>query len=90
MKDGSGLALRNKSYPLGVAECSHCGGMLLLKAKKNKRLYLRPYNPNIGGGIIRAIEDLAHNPATGGQPLPDIPDSIKSIPIIGSLAQLLY
>ena len=84
-KLGTGLG---KSSKIGWSPCPSCGSPLILKGKKGKGLYLAPYSS--GSGLIRAIGDLAHNPATGGQPLPDIPDSIKNIPLIGSLASLLY
>jgi hypothetical protein len=84
-KLGSGM----NSVKIGKTNCPHCGGMLILKGKKGRGLYLSPYSSS-GSGLIRAIGDLAHNPATNGQPLPDIPDSIKQIPLLGSLASLIY
>src|SRR6266853_5879383 len=100
-KSGSGLqdAMKRESSPLRsygkstvwCTMCPSCGSGLLLKAKRGKGLYLKPYSgDHTGSGIIRAIGNAVGNHASGGQPLPDIPDFIKSIPIIGSIASLLY
>src|SRR6266853_1459686 len=99
-KLGSGLgdAMKRESSPLrygkstvGCTMCPSCGSGLLLKAKRGKGLYLKPYSgDHTGSGIIRAIGNAVGNPASGGQPLPDIPDYIKNIPLIGSIASLLY
>ena len=92
LKSGSGIKTSHACYgneaSLGVGECSHCGGLLQLKVKVGKGVYLKPYHR--GEGIIRAIGDAAGNPASGGRSLPDIPDYIKNIPILGTLASLIY
>jgi len=87
LKSGSGMKNTQACYgnkaTLGVGECSHCGGLLQLKVKAGKGIYLKPYHR--GEGIVRAIST-----ATGNNSLPDIPDYIKNIPILGTLASLIY
>ena len=76
---------------VGATSCPACGSGLLLKAKKGKGLYLSPYSGNgYGDGLITGIGNLAGNPATGGQPLPQLPDAIANIPLLGTIAKLLW
>ena len=78
---GAGLG-RNKAS-LGVGECCHCGGLLSVKVKVGKGLYLRPYHE--GEGIIRSIGSTF-----GNNSMPDVPDTIKNIPLLGTLASMIY
>ena len=83
-----GSAMGNNSVKIGQTNCVHCGGILILKAKRGRGLYLSPYSS--GMGLITSIANAVGNPATNGNPLPPLPEGIKDIPIIGSLASLLY
>ncbi len=76
---------------VGVTSCGHCGGVLLLKAKRGKGLYLRLHSGNVyGDGLITGIANAVGNPATNGVPLPQVPQQLADIPIIGSIAKLLW
>lgn len=92
---GSGMGttkeMIHSKNTVGVTSCPSCGSGLVLKARRGKGLYLRPYNgTGYGDGLITGIANAVGNPATGGQPLPQLPESIADIPIIGSIAKLLW
>ena len=98
-KLGSGINELSMSEPLrgyskhvvGLAECPVCSHGLELRAKKGKGLYLRPFNGSHSGlGLITGIANAVGNPATGGNPLPSLPQGLADIPIIGSIAKLLW
>src|SRR5271156_4330379 len=64
---------KNKAT-LGVGECVHCGGLLAVKVKAGKGVYLKPYHR--GDGLITGIA----NSVNPNNPLPPLPDAIKNIP----------
>ena len=58
---------------------------------KGKGLYLRLFNScHSGLGLITGIGNLAGNPATGGQPLPQVPQQLADIPVIGSILKMIW
>src|SRR5271156_1667467 len=74
LKDGSGMRATEACYgknkaTLGVGECVHCGGLLAVKVKVGKGLYLSPHHR--GKGLITGIADSV-NP---NNPLPPLPDA---------------
>jgi len=81
--DGDG---EKNSYTFGGAKCGHCGGGLMLKAKRGKGIYLKPYNGSYsqGDGLITGIASAA------GAQLPPAPSWLTSLPIVGSLIDTIY
>src|SRR6266853_2603438 len=72
LKTGTGM---ESTYSIGQSCCVNCGTPLILKAKKGKGLYLKPYNSYTqGDGLINRIV---------GKDLPPAPEWLKSIPGIG-------
>ena len=77
LKTGSG-----NTYSIGQSCCGHCGAPLLLKVKKGKGLYLKPYSSyNQGDGLITRI---------AGKELPPAPEWLKSIPGLGTVVNAIY
>ena len=79
LKSDKGIKTSEACYgrnSVGIAECPACGNGLILKAKKGKGLYLKPFSgSHTGLGILRSIDNS----------LPDTADFLKKLPIMGTL-----
>src|SRR5277367_6281624 len=80
---GSGMGttkeMIHSKNTVGVTSCPSCGSGLVLKARRGKGLYLRPYNgTGYGDGLITGIAS-----ACGNNSLPPVPPALADIPILG-------